>query len=97
MAKAEFEWDETKNLDNQKRHHVAFEEAQYAFLDRNRVIAQDLKHSQEEPRFYCFGLDRDQEGVLTFRFTFRENRIRIFGAGYWRKGRRIYEEANSVQ
>jgi hypothetical protein len=26
------------------------------------------------------------------RFTWRDGVIRIFGAGFWRKGRRIYEQ-----
>jgi len=28
---------------------------------------------------------------LTVRFTYRGSVIRIIGAGYWRKGRKIYE------
>jgi uncharacterized protein len=31
---------------------------------------------------------------MTVRFTYREAHIRIFGAGYWRKGKRIYEQQN---
>ncbi|WP_341789726.1 BrnT family toxin [Rickettsia endosymbiont of Polydrusus tereticollis] len=27
---------------------------------------------------------------------FRNNYIRIFGAGYWRKGKRIYEQENKI-
>ena len=55
-------------------------------------MAQDMRHSDAEPRFYCFGwID---EGVLTVRFTYREGLIRIIGAGYWRKGKLIYEEKN---
>ena len=50
-----FEWDEDKNRLNQQKHDVSFELAQYAFFDPNRVIAQDLAHSQEENRFYCMG------------------------------------------
>ncbi len=30
------------------------------------------------------------------RFTYRGGVIRIFGAGYWRKGKRIYERENQV-
>jgi len=31
--------------------------------------------------------------MLSFeRFTYREDKIRIFGAGYWRKGRFYYEK-----
>jgi hypothetical protein len=31
---------------------------------------------------------------MTVRFTWREQRIRIIGAGYWRKGRTICEQEN---
>ena len=31
---------------------------------------------------------------MTVRFTYRGGRIRIFGTGYWRKGKRIYEQQN---
>ena len=71
---------------------VTFDAAQFAFLDEHRVIAEDLSHSGEEPRFYCFGKVHDR--ILTVRFTWREGKIRIFGAGYWRKGRKIYEREN---
>jgi len=92
MDKANFEWDEAKNQENQKKHHVAFELAQYAFADPCRVIAEDLTHSQNEKRYYCFG--KVGEGVITVRFTNRVNKIRIIGAGYWRKGRKIYGNKN---
>ena len=35
-------------------------------------------------------------GVLTVRFTYRDEIIRIFGAGYWRKGKTIYDRENKV-
>jgi uncharacterized DUF497 family protein len=89
-----FEWDEKKNAENLERHGVDFETAQYAFADPKLVIAEDLEHSQKEKRFYCFG--KVKGGVLTIRFTYRENRIRIIGAGYWRKGKKIYEEKNRL-
>jgi hypothetical protein len=31
-----------------------------------------------------------EDEIVTVRFTIREEIIRIFGAGLWRKGRRIY-------
>lgn len=34
--------------------------------------------------------------ILTVRFIYRENNIRIIGAGYWRKGKKIYEEKNQI-
>ena len=30
--------------------------------------------------------------ILTVRFTYREHLIRIIGAGYWRRGKKAYEE-----
>lgn len=91
MAKATFEWDQTKNDINIAKHGVSFFEAQSAFLDPERIIAEDLEHSISEKRYYCFG--RVGEAVMTVRFTYKNCVIRIFGAGYWRKGRKIYEKA----
>ena len=91
MSGSDFEWDEAKNLENQQKHGVSFYEAQYAFLDEHRVIAEDLAHSKQEKRYYCFGLDQEKNGILTVRFTYRSGCIRIIGAGYWRKGKKIYE------
>jgi uncharacterized DUF497 family protein len=62
------------------------------FLDPRRVIAEDLDHSAGEPRYFCFG--RVDDAVMTVRFTYPAGKIRIFGAGYWRKGKAIYEKAN---
>lgn len=89
-----FEWDADKNAVNQEKHGVSFQLAQEAFLDRRRIVAEDLEHSDCEPRFFCFG--RVNEGILTVRFTIRGETIRIIGAGYWRRGKAIYEEANKV-
>lgn len=94
MAKEGFEWDAEKDLANQLKHGVGFVEARYAFADPARVIAKDLAHSFGEPRYYCFG--DDGRGILTVRFTYRQSVIRIIGAGYWRKGKRIYETENQI-
>lgn len=92
MAKTKFEWDAKKDALNQEKHSVSFAVAQYAFADLRRVIARDNTHSQSEERFYCFGeVDGD---ILTVRFTYRASIIRIIGAGYWRKGKAIYEREN---
>jgi hypothetical protein len=95
MSKVRFEWDEKKNKENIAKHGFPFEVAQYAFADPNRVIAEDLGHSEEEKRYYCFG--RVGDGIVTVRFTYRGKVIRLIGAGYWRKGRKIYEEENKIQ
>ncbi|MDD5211262.1 MAG: BrnT family toxin [Sulfuricurvum sp.] len=90
MKKTKFDWDENKNSQNQEKHNVSFENAQHAFADEKRIIAEDLEHSQEEKRYFCFG--KVDGEILTVRFTYRDNVIRIFGAGYWRKGKKTYEE-----
>ncbi|MEP5766221.1 MAG: BrnT family toxin [Halieaceae bacterium] len=94
MAMDSFEWDEEKDLRNQAKHGVSFVQAQYAFMDRNRVIARDLSHTDVEDRFFCFG--QHAGGILTVRFTYRGDTIRIIGAGYWRKGKKIYERENQI-
>ena len=92
MANTRFDWDTDKDAENQQKHGVSFTRAQYAFADLQRVIAKDITHSQTEERFYCFG--EVDGGVLTVRFTYRASVIRIIGAGYWRKGKAIYEREN---
>ena len=48
-----FEWDEKKNAENKLKHGVSFFQAQQAFQDPNRRIAEDLDHSVDELRYYC--------------------------------------------
>ena len=84
-----FVWDAQKELANIRKHGVDFATAAKAFLDPKRKIFSDEQHGDEEARLFCIG---EVEGkVLTVRFIYREGRIRIYGAGYWRKGRRYYE------
>ena len=90
----QFEWDDTKDELNERKHGISFHSAQYAFSDPNRVIAEDLDHSTEsEKRYFCIGKVDDE--IITLRFTVRGNKIRIIGAGYWRKGKKIYEKENN--
>jgi uncharacterized DUF497 family protein len=94
MKPPSFEWDDSKNQENIAKHGVSFTEAQRAFFDERRVIVEDLDHSEKEERWFCFGMVSD--GILTVRFAFRGDMIRIYGAGYWRKGRKIYEKENNI-
>ena len=95
MAKtSDFEWDNEKDRSNQRKHGISFSLAQFAFLDERRVILEDLDHSNDEKRYYCLG--KVGGGIMTVRFTYRDTKIRIFGAGYWRKGKQIYERENKI-
>jgi uncharacterized protein len=87
-----FKWDALKDAENQAKQDVPFALAQYAFADSKRVIADGPAHSGREPRYF----GRVGEGLLTVRFTYRSGVIRIFGAGYWRKGKSIHERQNQV-
>lgn len=89
-----FTWNNKKEAQNIAKHGVSFDEATQAFIDDSRIITLDVLHSDNEQRFFCFG--KTPRGVLTVRFTIRDNRIRIIGAGYWRKGRKLYEQENNL-
>jgi uncharacterized DUF497 family protein len=62
--------------------------------DQAKNLANREKHgvASRSPNWPFSMTPRD--GVMTVRFTWRDNRIRIFGAGYWRKGKTVYERAN---
>ena len=89
------EWDTEKEQANITKHGVDFTEATDAFYDPQKLIEIDAAHSGEEPRLLCIG--RTERGILTVRFTYRGETIRIIGAGYWRKGRRTYEKENPIE
>jgi uncharacterized DUF497 family protein len=78
--RSDFECDDKKDKLSLLKHGVSFALAQIAFLDRNRVILEDLEHSDWEARYYCLG--RVAGGIMTVRFTYRKSKIRIIGAGY---------------
>jgi len=86
--KYEFEWDDNKNIENIRKHDISFHEAQEAFYDAKGLVYADEKHSNGEKRYVCVGCAGKR--IITVRFTLRGTRIRIFGAGYWRKGRKQY-------
>jgi uncharacterized protein len=51
-----FEWDEEKDLANQKKHGVSFDEAKTVFGDPRSVTIMDEPHSDDEDRFLDIGL-----------------------------------------
>lgn len=85
-----FVWDFEKELANIHKHGIDFVSAAKAFKDPKRKIYIDSKHSEKEERFFCIG--KVENEILTVRFTCRGGKIRIFGAGYWRKGKWYYEK-----
>lgn len=87
-----FVWDRAKEQLNLIKHGVDFRDAARAFKDPCRKIYTDQGHSSEEERYFCLGLVDGK--VLTVRFLYRDGKIRIIGAGYWRKGAKQYDQEN---
>ena len=84
-----FVWNVEKEKINIAKHGVDFIAASKVFLDPKRKIFVNTKHSRAEERFFCIGSVDGK--ILTVRFVYRNEKIRIFGAGYWRGGKRYYE------
>ena len=59
MDEIRFEWDETKNEINQKKHGISFEDAVTVFYDEEALVIADEEHSADEDRFIILGLSID--------------------------------------
>lgn len=76
-----YEWDETKNRANRKKHGVSFEEARTAFLDENARVVPDSEHSDQEDRFILLGLSTALRVLVVCHCYKRSDRIiRIISA-----------------
>ena len=56
MDHIRFDWDKEKNIANQRKHGISFEEAQSVFVDENALMIYDPDHSGKEDRFILLGL-----------------------------------------
>ncbi len=78
-----YEWDETKNISNQKNHHVSFEEAVTVFEQSDYLLSEDAKPAAEQ-RFIAIGHSKKGNHLLVVHcYRVRENdeeRIRIISA-----------------
>jgi len=84
------ESDPRKETANFAKHGVDFSTVETALSDpRLMVRVGDAHSTAQETRYY--GTGHDGHGVLTVRFTVRGETLRVFGAGYWRKQRKDYE------
>ena len=74
-----FQWDETKELANLRKHGVSFDEAASVFENPLAAIFSDPDHSQDELREILVG--HSQRGrVLVISYTERGEEIRIVSA-----------------
>ncbi|OGW25284.1 MAG: hypothetical protein A2X59_10545 [Nitrospirae bacterium GWC2_42_7] len=90
MGHIRFDWDKDKNIANQKKHGISFEEAQTVFVDENALMIHDPDHSRDEDRFILLGLSASIR-LMVVCHCYRENDdvIRIISA---RKATRIEQK-----
>ena len=76
-----FEWDESKNKINIKKHGISFEEASSVFNDSEALILNDEVHSDKEDRFIMIGFSY-KFNLLVVCHCYRQNEevIRIISA-----------------
>lgn len=80
MDSLKFEWDKNKNISNQRKHGVLFEEAKTVFIDELARLIPDPDSSEGEERFILMGIS-SQEKLLTVCHCERNlNTIRIISA-----------------
>lgn len=81
MEILKFEWDENKNLINQRKHGISFDEAKTVFYDDEALVIDDPEHSEEEDRFIILGLS-NKTNLLVVCHCYRESEtvIRIISA-----------------
>lgn len=93
MERDPFDWDPSKDLTNQEKHGISFEEAREVFDDLFHLAKYDEEHSWEEERWITLGVLPDQRTIVVVH-TYREDQIRIISARLaTRSERRTYEES----
>lgn len=87
-----FEWDAGNAQKNWERHQVRQGECEQVFFNEPLIVSDDLKHSQEEKRWFLLGMS-DAGRLLFLVFTIRGNLIRVISARDMnKKERKIYHE-----
>lgn len=87
-----FQWDEGNIEKNRLKHKVINFECEQVFFNEPLIIAEDIKHSQKEKRWYVLGRT-DLNRKLFIVFTIRNKLIRIISArDMTKKERKIYNE-----
>jgi uncharacterized DUF497 family protein len=70
------DWDEANSGKSASKHSLSRAEAEQIFFDEQLLLADDVKHSQDEPRYHALG--QTIEGrLLHVTFTLRDNQTRI--------------------
>ena len=88
-----FEWDSEKDISNQKKHNVSFDEAKTVFSDQFARLIIDPDHSDDEVRFILLGTSIHSKLLIVCHCINTNESIRIISARKAEKQERnIYEE-----
>jgi len=86
-----FEWDKGNILKSWEKHKVSASECEQIFFNIPLIAAQDMQHSQKEPRYFALGRTDAGRHLFTV-FAIRESLIRVISTRDMnRKERRLYE------
>jgi len=92
----QFEWDENKNIINQEKHGVSFEEAQEVFFDALQISKLDYRFNYFEERWITIGATKKYQILVVANLFFSEDGeeiIRIISARKANNNeRKIYEK-----
>ena len=90
-----FDWDDGNIDKNWIKHQVSNSECEEVFLNLPLLLADDIKHSQDEKRYYVLG-QTNARRWLFIAFTVREHQIRVISARDMnQKEGRVYAKSNS--
>ncbi len=93
-----FEWDDNKNILNQTKHGVSFEDAKTVFWDENAVLIPDPDHSGDEERFILLGFDRNAKMLVVVHcYRLNDSIIRLISARKATKNEKKQYRANKKE
>ena len=86
-----FDWDEGNDEKNRESHKVSPHEAEQVFFNRPLIVADDVKHSEAERRYFVLG-QTDDNRALFVAFTLRGDLIKVISArDTSRRERKVYQ------
>jgi len=88
-----FDWSDGNAEKNWELHAVSPSESEQVFFNRPLVVADDVKHSVREKRWYVLG-QTDEGRELFIAFTKRRKRVRVISSRDMnKKERRVYRSS----
>ena len=86
-----FDWDEGNVNKNWESHKLSPREAEQLFFNHPFIVADDVKHSGTQRRYFVMG-QTDDNRPLFVAFTLRGDLIRVISARYMsRRERKVYQ------